>query len=189
MKKSKLINIIVIAIFFVFVSISYLIDFDKGKQTGQAFVNVLIEMLKILPCAFILIGLFEVWVKKETVIQHLGDNCGIKGYFWILLLAGFSVGGLYVAFPLAETLNKKGASLKIIFTYLGFVGVFRIPMTIFEISFLGLPFTLVRLMVTVPLFLLIGILIGTILKKRGYKLKECTNAQHRVKTRRGAITV
>ncbi|RLC24925.1 MAG: hypothetical protein DRH21_04700, partial [Deltaproteobacteria bacterium] len=70
-----------------------------------------------------------------------------------------------------------GASLKIIFTYLGFVGVFRIPMTIFEISFLGLPFTLVRLMVTVPLFLLIGIFMGTILKKRGYKLKKCTNAQ------------
>jgi uncharacterized membrane protein YraQ (UPF0718 family) len=178
MKKSKLINIILITIFFVFVGISYLMDFEKGEKTGQAFLSVLIEMLKILPCAFILIGLFEVWVRKETVIQHLGDNCGIKGYLWVLLLAGFSVGGLYVAFPLAETLNKKGASLKIIFTYLGFVGVFRIPMTIFEISFLGLPFTLVRLMVTVPLFLLIGIFMGTILKKRGYKLKKCTNAQH-----------
>jgi len=177
MKKSKLISIILLALFFGFIGILYFIDYEGGKKTAKAFLGVLIEMLKILPCAFILIGLFEVWIKKETVIKHLGDNCGIKGYFWVLLLAGFSVGGLYVAFPLAETLSKKGASLKIIFTYLGFVGVFRIPMTIFEISFLGLPFTLVRLMVTIPLFLLIGIILGTVLKKRQYKLKECTNAQ------------
>jgi uncharacterized membrane protein YraQ (UPF0718 family) len=147
-----------------------LTNYESGEKSALAFINVLVEMLKILPCAFILIGLFEVWVKKETVIKHLGDNCGIKGYLWVLLLAGFSVGGLYVAFPLAETFNKKGASLKIIFTYLGFVGVFRIPMTIFEISFLGLPFTLVRLMVTIPLFLLIGIILGAVLRKRQFKL-------------------
>jgi len=180
MKKSKLINLLRIIIFFAFIGVSYLMDFDKGEKTGQAFLSVLIEMLKILPCAFILIGLFEVWVKKETIIKHLGDNSGIKGYLWVLLLAGFSIGGLFVAFPLAETLNKKGASLKIIFTYLGFVGVFRIPMTIFEISFLGLPFTLVRLMITIPLFMLTGIVLGTVLRKRQYKLKESTNAQQKI---------
>jgi len=177
MKKSKILNLVLISIFFGFIGVSYFTNYEGGVKTANAFLSVLIEMLKILPCAFILIGLFEVWIKKETIIRHLGENCGIKGYLWILLLAGFSVGGLYVAFPLAETLNKKGASLKIIFTYLGFVGVFRIPMTIFEISFLGLPFTIVRLMVTIPLFLLIGIVFGTILKKRDYKLKESTNAQ------------
>lgn len=172
MKKSNLINYGLVALFFVFVAISYIIDFEDGQQSAKAFLDVLIEMLIILPCAFILIGLFDVWVKKETVMKQFGEKCGAKGYLWVLLLAGFSVGGLYVAFPLAETLHKKGASLKIIFSYLGFVGVFRIPMTIFEISFLGLPFTIIRLLVTIPLFLLIGIILGKILKNRNYKLKE-----------------
>ncbi len=172
MKKTKIINYILLLLFFIFIGISFLINFDKGEKTGSAFLSVLFEILKILPCAFILIGLFEVWIKKETVIHHLGENSGIKGYIWVLLLAGFSVGGLFVAFPLAETLSKKGASLKIIFTYLGFVDIFRIPMTIFEISFLGLPFTAVRLLITVPLFLLAGIFLGTVLKKRNYRLKE-----------------
>ena len=171
MKKSKLINLIFLIIFILFITISYFSKYEKGMQTGKAFLNVLTDMLKILPAAFILIGLFEVWIKKETVIKHLGDNCGFKGYLWILLLAGFTVGGLYIAFPVIEILHNKGASLKIIFTYLGFVGVFRIPMTIFEISFLGLPFTMVRLLVTIPLFLLIGIILGIILKKKGYELK------------------
>ncbi|KQC14867.1 MAG: hypothetical protein APR63_05020 [Desulfuromonas sp. SDB] len=172
MKKDRVINLILIALFLGFIGFSYLIDYEGGVKTARAFLDVLIEMLKILPCAFILIGLFEVWIKKETVIKHLGEDCGMKGYLWVLLLAGFTVGGLYVALPLADTLNKKGASLKIIFSYLGFVGVFRIPMTIFEISFLGLPFTAVRLITTIPLFLLIGILLGMFLKKRNYKLKE-----------------
>lgn len=172
MKRSKLINGILISMFVTFIGISYMVDYDNGVNTGKAFLDVLIEMLKILPCAFILLGLFEVWVKKDTVMQHLGDACGVKGYLWILLLAGFSVGGLYVAFPVAQSLHRKGASLKIIFTYLGFVGIVRIPMTIFEITFLGLPFTIVRLAVTIPLFLLVGIVTGTILKKRGYNLNQ-----------------
>lgn len=176
MKRSKLINVVLTIIFVAFVVISYMVDYNDGMKTGEAFLDVLIEMLKILPCAFILLGLFEVWVKKDTVMQHLGETCGIKGYLWILLLAGFSVGGLYVAFPVAQSLYRKGASLKIIFTYLGFAGIVRIPMTIFEITFLGLPFTFVRLMVTIPLFLLVGVVMGTVLKRRGYNLNKFRGA-------------
>ncbi|MEA2012769.1 MAG: permease [Verrucomicrobiota bacterium] len=171
MRKKGFLYIISFFFFIFFIGLSYFIDYENGQKTGFAFVKVLTEMLKILTCAFILIGLFEVWIKKEVVIKHLGEDGGLRGYFWVLLLAGFSVGGLYVGFPLAETLQKKGASLKVIFAYLGFVGVCRIPMTIFEISFLGLPFTFVRLMITIPLFLLIGVLMGIVLKKKGYSME------------------
>ncbi len=172
MKKIKSGYFITIVLFLVFIGTSYLINYEAGENTGKAFFNVLFEMLKILPSAFILIGLFEVWVKKETVMKNFGENSGFKGYLWSLVLAGFSVGGLYIAFPIAKALHQKGASLKIVFTYLGFAGIVRLPMTIFEISFLGLPFTLTRLAVTIPLFLLAGIIFGTILKKRGYKILE-----------------
>ena len=172
MKKKEFLSYGLFIAFTLFVSISYFINYDKGEATGTAFANVMLEMLKILPFAFILIGLFEVWIKRETVIKHLGEESNVKGYFWVLLLAGFSVGGLFTAFPLAEMLYKKGASLKVIFAYLGFAGTFRIPMTIFEISFLGLPFTTVRLLVTIPLFLLIGITMGAFLKKRNFKMQD-----------------
>ncbi len=177
MKKGEIISIGLSVLFILFISISFLINYNDGEKTGVAFVNVMLSMLQIIPFAFILIGLFEVWIKKETVMKHLGDESGIKGYFWVLLLAGFTVGGLFVAFPLAETLRKKGASLKVIFAYLGFAGTVRIPMTIFEISFLGLPFTIVRLLVTIPLFLLIGIVIGTILKNKNFQFSDSTKLQ------------
>ena len=170
--KKKYFFIIFISIFLLFLIISYFNDFSAGQKTGEIFFTTLYGMLKILPFAFILIGLFEVWIKKETVIKHLGDNSGIKGYFWVLILASFTVGGLFTAFPLAESLRKKGASLKVIFAYLGFAGIVRIPMTIFEISFLGFPFTIVRLTVTIPLFLLIGILIGKFLDKKEFEFNK-----------------
>ncbi len=169
MKKSNLIKIIVFLLFIGFIIVSNFLDYENGEKTGSAFFTILKEMLKILPCAFILIGLFEVWIKQETVMKHLGEDSGLKGYLWVLLLAGFSVGGLYVAFPLSKTLYEKGASLKIIFVYLGFTGIVRIPMNIFEISFLGVPFTFVRLIVAIPLFLFFGILTGVILNKKGYR--------------------
>ena len=170
-KNSKLINFILAGIFLIFVAVSFIIEYDKGMQSGEAFFHIIIEMLKLLPPAFILIGLFEVWISRETVIEHLGETSGIKAYFLVLFLAGITIGGLYVAFPIAQSLYKKGASLRVIFAYLGFAGVFRIPMNVFEMSCLGLPFTLTRLAVTIPLFLLIGIVMGNVLKKRDFEIK------------------
>jgi uncharacterized membrane protein YraQ (UPF0718 family) len=172
MKKTNFLNLILCGLFLLFVLISYFLEYDQGQQSGREFFNIIVEMLKLLPPAFMLIGLFEVWISRETVIAHLGEKSGVKAYIFALLLAGITIGGLYVAFPIAQSLHKKGASLNVIFAYLGFAGVFRIPMNVFEISCLGLPFTLVRLMVTIPLFLFIGVVMGNILKKKNYSLKK-----------------
>jgi len=162
-------SVILLALFLLYLLVSLLSEDATGLKVGQAFLGVVREMAAILPCAFILIALFEVWVRQETVMRHLGEGSGLRGYLWVLLLAGISVGGLYVGFPMARALRDKGASLKVVFVYLGFVGVFRIPMTVFEISFLGFPFTLVRWLVLGPLFLLCGILMGAFLQGQGYR--------------------
>ena len=129
-------------------------------------------MLKVLPCAFILIGLFEVWVKRETVEKHFGQEAGIRGYIWAVLLAGTTVGGLYVAFPLAYSLHSKGARLNVIFTYIGASAICRIPMAIFEVSFMGIKFTAIRLLVSLPLVIITSILLGDYLVKRNYRVTE-----------------
>ncbi|MBO8125820.1 MAG: permease [Firmicutes bacterium] len=123
-------------------------------------------MAKVLPCAFILIGLFETWVKSETVEKIMGDATGFKGYLSAILLAATTVGGVYVAFPVAYSLRQKGASLVNIFIYLGASAIVRIPMTTFEASFLGLKFTLIRLVVSLPLVIVSSILLGSYFEKR-----------------------
>ena len=149
---------------------SFIIGFNPGKEIADNFASFSVAMLRILPCAFILIGLFEVWVKRETVEKHFGEESGIRGYIWGVLLAGTTVGGLYVAFPVAYSLYSKGAKLSIIFTYIGASAICRVPMTIFEASFLGIKFTAIRLLVSLPLVIVTSILLGNYLTKRNYKI-------------------
>ena len=170
--SKKMIQLLLFVLFITGLAVSFLFDYRPGVRAGQEFGDVIIEMLKILPCAFVLIALFEQWVKQEMVIRHLGDGSRIRGYLWALLLGSMTVGGLYVAFPLAYTLRKKGASLKVIFSYLGFAGVCRVPMTLFEISFMGFKFTSIRLAVAISLMLITGITLGSFLEKHGYQIKE-----------------
>ena len=143
----------------------------SGEIAGN-FASFSLDMLKIIPGAFILIGLFDVWVKRETVEKHFGEEAGIKGYIWAVLLAGTIVGPLYVALPLAYSLHRKGARLAVIFTYIGASAICRIPMAIFELSFLGLKFTAIRFLVSIPLVILSSKILGDYLAKGGYQISD-----------------
>jgi len=172
MKRDSIIKITGISGYLFFLVVSFVFGFNPGKEIGYNFVSFSVDMLKLLPCAFILIGLFEVWVKRETVERHFGEGSGIRGYIWAVLLAGTTVGGLYVAFPVAYSLYGKGAKLSVILTYMGASAICRMPMAIFEASFLGIKFTAIRLLVSIPLVILTSILLGDYLARRNYKIME-----------------
>ena len=172
MKQKGVIRVVGMSCFALFLIASLVYGFEPGKQVADNFFSFSLTMLKIVPCAFILVGLFEVWVKRETVEKHFGVKAGIKGFVGAVLLAGTMVGGLYVAFPLAYSLYHKGAKLSIIFTYLGATAICRIPMGIFEASFLGIKFTLIRLVVSLPLVIISSIALEDYMVKRGYTIME-----------------
>ena len=172
MKRNRIIGIVGLVCYALFLLVSWIFDFGPGKEISGNFTTFAVEMLKILPCVFILIGLFQVWVRRETIERHFGEESGIRGYIWAVLLAGTTVGGLYIAFPVAYSLYTKGAKLSVIFTYIGASALCRIPMAIFEASFLGIKFTLIRLIVSLPLVVVASILLGNYLTGRGYKITE-----------------
>ena len=170
MKRNNIIRIVGVSGYFLFLIISLAIGFNPGKEIGYNFISFSVDMLKILPGAFILIGLFEVWVKRETIEKHFGEKSGARGYLWAIILSGMTVGGLYVAFPVAYSLYSKGAKLSVIFTYLGAAAICRVPMTIFEASFLGIKFTAIRWLVSIPLVIITSMLLGNYLTRRNYKI-------------------
>ncbi len=170
MKRNTKIITAYISGYTLFLIVSFIFGFDSGKEIGYNFISFLVYMLKILPCAFILIGLFEVWAKKEVIEKHLGEESGVRGYIWAMLLAGTIAGGLLVAFPIAYSMYNKGAKLSVIFTYIGAAAICRVPMALFEISFMGVKFTTIRLFVSLPLVIITSILLGNYLSKRNYKM-------------------
>lgn len=168
--KQISIKIVLLIMFLIFIGISFLIKFIPGMEIGKNFGNFSFQMIKILPAIFILIGFFDVWVKKETIVKHLGKDGGAKSFIWVFILAGPMAGGLLPAFPIAYSLYQKGARLTVILTFLGAVGIGRIPMILFESTFLGWKFSLIRIIASIPLVILSGITMGRILEKNGYKL-------------------
>jgi uncharacterized membrane protein YraQ (UPF0718 family) len=172
MKRNTKIRVVYVSSYILFLIVSFVFGFNPGKEIGYNFISFLVYMLKILPCAFILIGLFEVWVKKEVIEKHLGEESGIRGYIWAMLLAGTIAGGLLVAFPIAYSLYNKGAKLSIVFTYIGAAAICRVPMTLYEASFMGVKFTMIRLLISLPLVIITSILLGDYLTKRNYKMAE-----------------
>jgi uncharacterized membrane protein YraQ (UPF0718 family) len=171
-KRNSVVRITIISSYAIFIALSWIFGFGPGREISSNLTSFSLDMLKVLPCAFILIGLFEIWVKKETVERHFGERSGIRGYLWGILLASTTVGGLYLAFPVAYSLYSKGAKLGVIFTYIGASAICRIPMTIFEASFLGVKFTAIRLLVAIPLVIITSMLLGNYLRKKKYRISE-----------------
>ncbi len=165
-------QLILLAGYAVFIGFSFALGFEPGEEIGKNFWEFSRTMLLMLPGIFLLVGLFEVWVKRETVERHLGESSGVRGYIWAIFLAGTTFGPLYVALPLACTLSQKGAKLSVLLTYISASAVCRIPMTGFEASFLGIKFTLIRLFVSLPLVVGTSMLLGKYLSRIDYRMEE-----------------
>jgi len=135
---------------------SYLLGFMPGVSIYSNFWQFFFEMITFIPLLFILIGLFDVWFPKEQIEEHIGEGSGLKGILLVVLLAMLQAGPLYGAFPVAYVLYKKGSSVRNIFIYLGAFSSMKIPMLGIEIGYLGLKFTILRTLISLPLFILIG---------------------------------
>ncbi len=118
-----------------------------------------VEMISILPAVMVLIGIFAVFVPKEIVVRYLGKDAGIKGIFLAMIMGALPTGPLYIAFPIASVLLKKGARVSNIVIFLSAWSCIKIPQELVELEFLGFKFMLIRLILTIGLVILMGLTI------------------------------
>lgn len=126
-----------------------IINFELGKKSFFITVNSLKEMILIIPPIFILLGLLDIWVSKETMTKHLGEESGIKGILLAIFIGSAAAGPLYGAFPVAAVFMKKGVKFKNIIIFLGAWSTTKIPMFLFEMSSLGIKFAITRLIIDI----------------------------------------
>ena len=169
MKKNKL-NYGIFLIFILFLLISQMIEFEMGKVITDNFLIFAKDMLLILPPAFIIIGLFEIWISREKIENSFGSTSGFKKHIYAILLAATTVGGTFVAFPVANSLYHKGADYSSIFTYITSASLVMIPMSIMEASIIGLEFTMLRIGLSLPLVVISSIWLNKLFVKLNYKL-------------------
>lgn len=118
---------------------------DLGYRAASITGKNTLEMLGVIPPIFIILGLLDVWVKRETMVAYMGKGSGLKGVFLAFMMGSFAAGPLYAAFPVAAMLMVKGASFSNVLIMVGAWSTTKIPLLLFEVSALGAKFTLLRL--------------------------------------------
>jgi uncharacterized membrane protein YraQ (UPF0718 family) len=121
-----------------------------GNKSMQITWNNTIEMLSVIPPVFVLLGLLDVWVQRETMIRYMGERSGFKGIAIAFLLGSAAAGPLYAAFPIAGVLMKKGSKLSNVLIFIGAWSTTKIPMLLFEASALGWEFMTTRFLIDIP---------------------------------------
>ncbi|ADG81345.1 permease [Thermincola potens] len=124
------------------------------------------EMALVIPPVFILLGLLDVWVPRETMVKYMGEGSGLKGVILAIALGSAAAGPLYGAFPVAAVLMKKGAKFSNIMIFIGAWSTTKIPMFLFEISALGAKFAVTRMIVDIPGIILIGYILNKIVSDK-----------------------
>ncbi len=118
-----------------------------------------VEMLFIIPPVFVLLGLLDVWVPRESMIRFMGEGSGLKGVLLSLFIGSAAAGPLYAAFPVSAVFMKKGVSFSNVMIFIGAWSTTKIPMVLFEFESLGASFALTRLLVDIPGIIIIALLL------------------------------
>ena len=145
---------------------------EKIESVTSTSQEYLIEMMIILPAVMIIMGLFAVFIPSETVVKYLGKTSGIKGVALSIFIGTLPTGPLYIAFPMASALLKKGAGVSNIIVFLSAWACIKIPQEMVEFQFLGGEFMLLRLILTVIFVIFMGLIIERIIEwsNRGNKM-------------------
>lgn len=154
---------IILLVINVFVGILY-------PTIGQKSVRITwentLDMLSVIPPIFVLLGLLDVWVKRETMIKYMGEKSGILGVSIAFFLGAAAAGPLYAAFPVAGVLLKKGSRLSNVLIFIGAWSTVKIPLLLFEASAMGWTFMLVRLLIDIPGIILIAMVTEKLLNEK-----------------------
>ena len=162
--------------FILIVIIVYLNSPENGKNIIKLATNDFKTMLLTIPPIFILIGLMDVWIKKEIFIKHMGEDSGFKGIMWAVILGTIGAGPTYGAFPVAALLIEKGARIAYAIFFLGIWSAVKLPLAIFESTAMGIKFTTIHIVIMVLTYLLGSFAIEKLLSKES-KDKLIENAK------------
>ncbi len=123
------------------------------------------EMFFILPPIFILLGLLDIWVPRETMIKYMGEGSGLKGVLLAFFIGSAAAGPLYGAFPVAAVFMKKGVKFSNILIFIGAWSTTKIPMFLFEVASMGRVFAITRLLINIPGIIIIAKVLTALMKE------------------------
>lgn len=149
--------------------VGLIIIFVINNEIGWKAVNItgysFKEMVLVIPPVFVLLGLLDIWVPRQTMIKYMGEKSGIIGIILSIIIGSAAAGPLYGAFPVAAVFMKKGVKFSNVLIFIGAWSTTKIPMFLFELSALGEKFAITRLLVDIPGIIIIAYILSHVISK------------------------
>lgn len=158
--KTLIIGVLVLIILSIY-------DISLGINSVKSASFQILSMLKVVPPIFLLIGLLDVWVPRETMIKLMGEGSGALGILIAFLFGTFAAGPLVGAFPVAMIMLKKGARYANVIFFLMIWASAKLPILFYQSTTMGLRFTIVS-----NVTLIVVYLIGSLAIEKSYSKKE-----------------
>jgi uncharacterized membrane protein YraQ (UPF0718 family) len=160
MRAGQIYLIIAIVLF----GISFLKDKQRSKEALKATFKIFYVLLPVLIFVFVLMGLIEAYISRETIVSILGQKSGILGILYAEIVGSVALFMPPAVFPFGGYLLKNGASYGsiagFVFTAI-LIGITTLPL---EFKLLGKRFTIFRNIFTFVLAFFISLLMEVILK-------------------------
>lgn len=151
------------------IALTFVWDQPTGLTAVNTVLNSFKEMLFILPPIFLLLGLLDVWVPRDTMVKFMGKGSGLMGFLLAFFLGSAAAGPLYVVFPIAAAFMRKDVGFFNILILVGAWSTTKIPMLLFEYSSLGPRFMLTRLILNIPVIILMALIMMAAFKEEEIK--------------------
>jgi uncharacterized membrane protein YraQ (UPF0718 family) len=132
---------------------------DTLQATTATGTALIVAIAPILVGAMLVGGYFQALVPRETVARLLGGESGLKGLVLASAAGAVTPGGPFASFPLAAALYQSGADIGTTVAFITSWSVLSLlRLVIWDIPLIGLELSLVRLVTSLPLPLLAGVL-------------------------------
>ena len=150
---------------------------DIGAASLKSFWDSLLDMMSFMPPVFILIGLLDEWVSRETLMKYMGDDSGVRGMLLSLLMGSVAAGPLYAAFPVCVILMRKGVRMLNMYILIFAWCTTKVHHLLFESANLGVNFMLARLVCNI-----VGMVIIAFIMEKTTPKEEREALYHRAET-------
>ena len=105
----------------------------------QIALHIFIQITPVIISVIILMGILNYILKPKTVIKHLGEESGVKGWLLAISFGILSHGSIYVWYPLLKELHEHGMRTGLLAAFL-YNRAVKIPLLPLMIFYFGIPF-------------------------------------------------
>jgi|SRR5690349_2042132 len=138
------------------IALGTLVYVKRGRtEASLALRKALERVVQVMPrlaVAVLTAGFAARLIPSDIVVEHIGPESGVSGTLIAMLVGGFIPAGPIISFPLVVVLSNAGAGTPQLIALLTAWSVFAIHrVIIYEIPLMGLQFSMMRLVSSLPL--------------------------------------